>query len=284
MARTTDAAMVDRLVREFGAKVLLETALVEPHGRNSKEVADERSEVAVQVGTCRQCTLYAKCNMPVWAEWGTSEYPQVTVIGDSPGPQEDKHEQPFVGPSGKLIRHEFRAQGLTDVTYMNTVSCFPNVDGRVRPPAFTESYACRKNLFAQLEASNSKYVVLAGNSAVQAWRSELKISKVVNKLFVWNDRWLVYPIFHPSYVLRNRTDPQVHMAWVEGIRKFADIVTEDLGLLGLSSSCIKCGVEMKVYDKDGVPWCGQHYAEGIIGWKKTKKFWSEPMEGQEAML
>lgn len=196
---------------------------------------------------------------------------QVLVIGEAPGEQENKRGKPFVGPAGKLMRSMMEKSGfdLDEVAWCNTVSCWPSREPPT--PKGDEMIACRGNLRDQVVASGATYVVLAGGIATQAWRSDLKVSDVHGRVFIWGGMWIVMPVYHPAAILRDSTKKQ---PTIKDLEKFSRIVLADIGLEALGVQCVKCGEGVDHYDPDGVPFCERHWFKYGNQWKEELKRWS----------
>jgi uracil-DNA glycosylase len=50
---------------------------------------------------CKACDLWANATQTVFGE--NAEHPEVVLIGEQPGNQEDLQGKPFVGPAGKIL-------------------------------------------------------------------------------------------------------------------------------------------------------------------------------------
>jgi hypothetical protein len=158
---------------------------------------------------------------------------------------------------------------LDHVAFCNTVSCWPKRDPAT--PTKKEMQLCRANLRDQVVASGATYIVLAGGVATQAWRSDLKVTDVHGRVFVWGNSWIIMPIYHPAAILR---DPMKRAPTRLDLARFAEVVSGDEGLEALGTKCIKCLEYVDHYDPDGVPWCTRHWARHGGQWKKEWSRWS----------
>lgn len=148
-----------------------------------------------------------------------------------------------------------------DVLYANAVSCFPCTDGKrgFRTPAPAEVRACHSHALTQIELGYTPYVLVVGAVALDSlWRSDMKVSAVHGRVFVLNDSYIIMPIHHPSWALRNG-------------RHAIEMITDDLkrwrkvtkggaqALRFLGKACSRCNHGAQHYDRDGVPYCNTHY-------------------------
>lgn len=235
--------------------------------RDTRGLKKHRKAERKAILGCADCglssTLPKGCSpTPFSAPDGPARF---AIVGEAPGPDEARRGEPFVGRAGKLLRRCMDKAKLdpNDALYANTVSCFPCTDGRrgFRAPAVGEVNACRGHMLTQIELAGSPFVLVVGAVALDAvWRSDFKISDVHGKVFVLNDSYIIMPIHHPSWALRNG-------------RRAVEMITEDLkkwrkvtkggaqSLRFLGKACSRCVHGATHYDRDGVPFCNDHYAK-----------------------
>jgi uracil-DNA glycosylase len=134
---------------------------------------------------------------------------KLMIVGEAPGPQEDKQGKPFVGPSGKLLDQILESVNLTseqDVFITNAVFRLPpGVDDRaVRKPTTPEINFYKPYLLEIIRLIDPKIILLTGAVSMQSVLNETKlgITKMRGQWFQVDGRW-VMPIFHPAYLLRN---------------------------------------------------------------------------------
>lgn len=134
---------------------------------------------------------------------------RLMIVGEAPGPQEDKQGKPFVGPSGKLLDQilaSVQLQSERDVFITNAVFRLPpGTDGRsVRKPTTPEINFYKPYLLEIIRLIDPQIILLTGAVSMQAVLNETKlgITKLRGQWFQLADRW-VMPIFHPAYLLRN---------------------------------------------------------------------------------
>jgi uracil-DNA glycosylase len=133
---------------------------------------------------------------------------KLMIIGEAPGPEEDKQGKPFVGRSGQLLDQILQAAGFDsekDVFISNAVFRLPpGQDGKaVRKPTQEEIEYYRPYILEIVRLIDPKVIVLSGAVAAQSILDEkLGITKIRGKWYEWDGRW-VMPIFHPAYLLRN---------------------------------------------------------------------------------
>ena len=134
---------------------------------------------------------------------------KLMLIGEAPGPQEDKQGKPFVGPSGKQLEKIFASVGLEterDVFTTNSVYRMPKgaAGSKVRKPTPDEIDYYRPYLLEIIRLVDPKIMLLTGGVSMRAILNETKlgITKMRGQWHEIGGRWIM-PIFHPAYLLRN---------------------------------------------------------------------------------
>ncbi|MEZ4708670.1 MAG: uracil-DNA glycosylase [Caldilineaceae bacterium] len=134
---------------------------------------------------------------------------KLMVVGEAPGPQENKQGKPFVGPSGKLLDQILDSVGLdseADVFITNSVFRMPPGEGgrSVRKPTSAEIEYYKPYLMQIIELVDPQIMLLTGGVSMQSILNETKrgITKMRGQWHEVEGRW-VMPIFHPAYLLRN---------------------------------------------------------------------------------
>lgn len=174
---------------------------------------------------------------------------KMAVLGEAPGRQEDEQGQPFIGKAGDLLRTTMANAGLNpdEFAFINTVSCFPNKDGKGRAPMLGEVNACSKNREDQLQVSGAEWVILTGNVPLQAYRPDLRIGRLHGQplLKMSEKKTILFPIYHPAAILRNRTWlPE----WEADLALFKEMVDRD-AWAWIPIRCVSCGVSEDETDK-----------------------------------
>ncbi len=132
---------------------------------------------------------------------------KLMIIGEAPGPQEDKIGKPFVGRSGQLLDQILQAAHFDpeqDVFISNSVFRMPPGEGdkNFRKPTNDEIAAYQPYLLEIIRLVDPAIILLTGNVATQSLLGLTGITKLRGQWHEWNGRY-VMPIFHPAYLLRN---------------------------------------------------------------------------------
>lgn len=189
---------------------------------------DAHFEAAEAEADCKKCGLYKECNSPQMKPVGKGRM-GIMVIGEAPGGDEDEEGQQWVGKAGELLQEfmsEFDIDLNKDCIKHNAVCCRPTDDkGNNRTPNGQELSLCRKNLIKAIEKHHPRAIFLMGGSAVDSFFAEAPItnSMTISHLrgraipYFNYDCW-VFPMFHPSYILRNGKDKKTRRLFYNDLR------------------------------------------------------------------
>lgn len=134
---------------------------------------------------------------------------KIMIVGEAPGPQENRQGKPFVGPSGQLLDKILGAVGLDaeqDTFITNAVFRMPPGQGgrSVRKPTATEIEFYKPYILRIIELIDPNILLLTGGVSMHAVLNETRrgITKMRGQWHQVDHRWIM-PIFHPAYLLRN---------------------------------------------------------------------------------
>ncbi len=149
---------------------------------------------------CNQCPLSNTRTNVVFGEG----HPQADLmfIGEGPGETEDRTGRPFVGKAGQKLTEILKSVKIErdDVFITNVVKCRPPEN---RVPARAEVDACADWLTAQIGLIRPLLIVTLGNTPAQHFLGRNEgIGQLRGKLYRWKGGIEVFPMFHPSYLLR----------------------------------------------------------------------------------
>lgn len=122
-------------------------------------------DVTLQIKQCKKCSLWQNTNNPVVGEGPLN--PEVMLVGQNPGAEEDKTGRPFIGRAGKFLNKVLAENGIDreKVFITNTVK---HLTPQNRKPSPDEMAACVPYLVEQVKLVKPKVVVLMGAVAWQA--------------------------------------------------------------------------------------------------------------------
>lgn len=185
------------------------------------EKADEKNhsvtieDIASKIERCTRCAL-ARTRNNVVPGMGVSQ-PQVLVIGEGPGYDEDMQGKPFVGKAGMLLDKMLAAIQLDrnkNCFIANVVKCRPPQN---RDPHPEEQAACFSFLEAQIKVLKPKMILCMGRIAGhKLLNTEAPVGQLRGKFFDYNGIPLMIT-YHPSALLRN--EELKRPAW-EDLKKF----------------------------------------------------------------
>ncbi len=133
----------------------------------------------------------------------------LALVGEAPGPQEDRAGVPFVGPSGELLERVLRELGIArdQVWITNVVKVWPTRrqgrSRRTRPPNAAERRASRPFFEREMAIVRPRVLVLLGGTAAQeVLGRRLKVNEARGRWFETHLGAPALVTFHPSYIRR----------------------------------------------------------------------------------
>lgn len=151
--------------------------------------------------SCRICPRnHLNIHSPKMEATG-SKHPDIYILGESPGSDEDKEGRQFVGKSGTYLREAFGQKWLARARFLNTVNCYNNNI----TPEFPEIEACRPRVVADIEQTKPKAILGFGAIPLQFAIGEATVGNWRGRripIFVGNHKVWYYPIHHPAHIVR----------------------------------------------------------------------------------
>lgn len=181
------------------------------------ERLDRLAQLAEEVSRCSKCKELARTRARTVFGVGPID-PDLCVIGEAPGAQEDLKGEPFVGDAGQLLDKILKACGFerSQVYICNILRCRPPAN---RTPDPVEAQNCRPFLEATLSLVKPKFLCLMGATAA---RYLLETSSGIGALRGRELSWRGIPTaatYHPAYLLRY--PDKKHDAWEDMKRMLA---------------------------------------------------------------
>ncbi|WP_027727401.1 uracil-DNA glycosylase family protein [Treponema sp. C6A8] len=193
-------------------------------GSQSDASAITIESLASKILRCTHCQLARTRTNVVPGEGVT--HPDVLVIGEGPGYDEDMQGRPFVGKAGILLDKMLAAINLdrkTNCFIANIVKCRPPQN---RDPFPEEQEACFSFLEAQIKILKPKMILCMGRiSGHKMLNTEEPVGKLRGNFFEYNGIPLMIT-YHPSALLRNQDLKRP--AW-EDLKKFRQKLDTILG-------------------------------------------------------
>ncbi|MEA2172133.1 MAG: uracil-DNA glycosylase [Solirubrobacteraceae bacterium] len=160
---------------------------------------------------CRACPLWEDATQTVFGQGPRGA--RAVIVGETPGDQEDKAGEPFVGPAGRELDQALERAGLdrAELYVTNAVKHFKFEErGKRRihqKPTRAEVKACMQWLEQELAAIRPLGLLAMGATAAQALLgSQVRVTKDRGQPLESARADLVMVTIHPSAILRARSD------------------------------------------------------------------------------
>lgn len=181
--------------------------------------------VASRIEKCTSCPLFNTRTNVVVGEGNL--YAPIMFVGEGPGEEEDKTGRPFVGRAGQLLTKILESVNIDreDVYICNIVKCRPPEN---RAPKAEEQKACGHYLMAQIMIVDPAIIVPLGSTALSFFLGQnVSITEFRGKELDWKAGKKLFPMFHPSYLLRNPSKAKgspKDLTWqdIKKVREFFD--------------------------------------------------------------
>ena len=174
---------------------------------------------------CNKCGLDKSCKSPTMKYTGFGKK-KLLIIGEAPGRSEDEdwkelgYKEPtqFIGQAGELLESKLSDLDLDlreDCWIDNSLCCRPPSN---RTPKDSELKYCTTNTDKTIEKLKPDFIWLLGGCAVKQFYQGRFSDKSITR---WRhlcipdkatNAW-VMPLYHPSYILRNRGDSNLTTTW-----------------------------------------------------------------------
>lgn len=196
--------------------------------RASARARVDLSTAKGEAADCRRCHLWQKATQTVFGAGPRNA--TIMFVGEQPGDVEDRVGEPFVGPSGRLLRDSLAEAGIdADAVYLtNTVKHFKWRDGGKRRiherPNREEILACRMWLDIEIAAIKPRVLVALGATAASVIMPGAKVTRDRAKPLASPLAQRVTVTVHPSSILRavdSRARVAARRQFVDDLRAIA---------------------------------------------------------------
>ena len=170
-------------------------------------LAERRHELTVlaeRVSQCSRCPSLASTRTQTVFGVGRLD-PELCLIGEAPGADEDAQGEPFVGAAGQLLTRILAACGLKreDVYICNILKCRPPKN---RTPEVEEAENCNEYLLRQLELVRPRFICCLGGTAMKfLLNTSRSLGSMRGKVHDFHGIKVVVT-YHPAYLLPHRSD------------------------------------------------------------------------------
>lgn len=173
------------------------------------------SDIEQRIKSCNRCELHTTRKKAVVGVGDIKS--NIVLVGECPGPDEDKAGVPFVGRAGKLLREMLAELTVdTDKLYItNIVKCFPKTASNPSLNPTEDNISCCQNYIKeQINLIKPKLIVTLGSIATKYFLGKNcgGITKISGKLKQIGEIKIL-PVLHPSYILRgnmSKSDYLIH--------------------------------------------------------------------------
>jgi uracil-DNA glycosylase family 4 len=178
----------------------------------------------------------------------------VLIVGQNCGAEEDLAGEPFVGPSGKLLKSMLADAGFQtdDYRLSNAVRCRTPKN---RPPEHKEILACRPHLIEEVQSCKPSAIIALGDVALTALTGLSGISSKRGQplplLGAFGYTCEVYAAWHPAYVMRV---PMSRATVVSDLRRVRDrgLEQEEIAWTHDAIACDRrVAYDIETYDEEG---------------------------------
>jgi len=212
-------------------------------------ITTEMEDLCDEWAHCQKCELHKHRTQVVFGD-GNQRDPKILIVGEAPGPDEDKHGRPFIGRTGQKLRNTLKMVGIDvdrDCYITNAVCCYPYDEetGKFRGPKGSEVIACRPRLVAQASIikPSIRVVLCLGKRAFATFaRAKLMGDGGLESTKDWDAikikselGWYtgpgsekmkvkMYTTYHPSFIARQNQSRAraVNVAWQLDLKAVAD--------------------------------------------------------------
>ncbi len=189
------------------------------------------AEIRQEVERCTLCPLARSRTQVVFGEGNPDAL--IMFVGEAPGEDEDRTGRPFVGKAGQLLTKILLSVGIQreEVYIANMVKCRPPGN---RTPTLEEVETCFPYLEAQIAIVNPSVIVTLGSVSTGYFlKTREPMSKLRGQWFDWLGGKRIFPMFHPSFLLRHESrapgSPK-HLTWldIQEVKRVYDLLRESL--------------------------------------------------------
>jgi DNA polymerase len=180
-------------------------------GASPEQRRHELTVLAERVSDCVRCAHLAATRTRTVFGVGPLD-PELCLVGEAPGYNEDKEGEPFVGEAGQLLNRILAACGLKreEVYVCNIIKCRPPGN---RTPTAEEADHCREYLEKQLELVRPRFLcALGGTAATHLLGTKLSLGKLRGRFHDYKGI-PVLCTYHPAFLLPHRSPEKKKDVW-----------------------------------------------------------------------
>ncbi len=139
---------------------------------------------------------------------------RLMFIGEAPGHEEERKQQPFIGPAGQKLDGILKAMGLSrDSVYITNVVKFrplaKNQTTNNRKPSAAEVDSCMPILREEIRIIQPKCIITLGDTATEALLGWSEPVQTIRERWGSHEGIPVRVSYHPSYLLQRDDDQSI---------------------------------------------------------------------------
>lgn len=170
---------------------------------------DELRSISAKIHKCDKCHI-GKLRRNACPGNIKGNEPNLMIIGEAPGQEEDRIGKVFVGRAGKLLRKAIAEIGLDNFFITNIIKCRPPSN---RDPSNEEIQNCLPYLFEQIDVIGPRVIICLGKVAYENLYDHLKVMPIK-----------VFNLWHPAYVLRKMS---IYPTWILQFKKIKEEIKNE---------------------------------------------------------
>ena len=169
-------------------------------------------KIREKVRNCENCGLMDLGTHTQKVPGEGSTLSPIMLIGEAPGRYEDLMGKPFIGRAGQLLDRILNKLEVDreKIYITNIIKCRPPNN---RNPIAKEIKACNEIIDMEISIIDPKVIITLGSPALSFIKNGGRIIRDRGKWLTYQNKILVMPTFHPSYILRQRGKAEYKVKW-----------------------------------------------------------------------
>jgi len=180
-----------------------------PNRERTKAGKSSKRDYSGMARGCDSCSLRNNWNFitsPKMGLSGNTKDPDILILGEAPGEDEDREGMAFVGDSGRMLHKVIPGRETHRVAFQNTVRCRPSNNAT---PSDRDAHACSIFLEEDLNRFDFKAIIGVGSIPLSRFFPGQAVTRIHGIKFpvrIGDKVLWYYPVLHPSFVIRSGGD------------------------------------------------------------------------------
>lgn len=184
---------------------------------------------------CMKCGLHRKCLSPKMKYSGEGKK-KILIIGECPSETADKFGNSLVGESSNFLKRKLKEIEINikkDCWKFDSINCHPvDSEGYSTKPTKKQIIYCKPYVQKVIKKLKPELIILAGNIAVESVIGEGFKDYGINTwrgLIIPDQKYKtnILPIYHPSYLVRNEKDKNLHALYERDLKLIQTALKKD---------------------------------------------------------